>query len=57
MIARSLGVDQDQHRSSHIVFSHPAAGRLSLPAHRPIKPVYIRLFLDFVGIVGETNED
>ena len=57
VIARSLGVDHDQHGTSHVVFRHPTAGRLSVPARRPIKPVYIRLFLDFVGIVGETNED
>jgi hypothetical protein len=55
VIARSLGVDHDQHGTSHVVFRHPAVGRLSAPAHRPIKPVYIRLFVDFIDTVGETK--
>ncbi|MSV34380.1 MAG: hypothetical protein EXQ47_02105 [Bryobacterales bacterium] len=57
VIARSLGIDHDQHGTSHVVFRHSAAGRLSVPARRPIKPVYVRLLVDFVSRVGETNED
>jgi hypothetical protein len=55
VIARSLGIDHDQQGTSHVVFRHSAAGRLSVPAHRPIKPIYIRLFVDFVRSVGETK--
>jgi len=57
VIARSKGIDHDQHGTSHVVFRHAVAGRLSVPAHRPIKPVYIRLFADFIGRIGNTNED
>ena len=57
VIARNMGIDYDQHGTSHAVFRHPSAGRLSVPAHRPIKPVYVRLFVDFVSRAGETNED
>ena len=38
-------------------FPHHNGGRLSVPAHRPIKPVYVRLFIDFVSNVGENHED
>jgi hypothetical protein len=56
VVARSLSVDHDQHGTSHVVFRHSRAGRLSIPAHRPIKPVYIRLFLDFINSVGAQYE-
>ena len=57
VIARSLGIDYDQHGTSHVMFRHSTVGRLSVPAHRPIKPVYVRLFVDFVNTVGEKHED
>lgn len=57
IIADNLGIDHDQHGTSHVVFRHAKAGRLSVPAHRPIKPVYVRLFVDFVNKAGQQNED
>jgi hypothetical protein len=57
VVARRLGIDHDQHVTSHVVFRHAKAGRLSVPANRPIKPVYVRLFVDLVDRVGEPNED
>ena len=57
VIANSLGVDHDQHGTSHVVFRHAQAGRLSVPARRPIKPVYVRLFVELLDKVGEPNED
>jgi hypothetical protein len=56
VIARSLGIDHDQHGTSHVVFRHAGAGRLSVPAHRPIKSVYVRLFLEFISSVPEKYE-
>jgi hypothetical protein len=57
VVAESLGINHDQHGTSHVVFRHANAGRLSVPAHRPIKPVYVRLFVDLVDRTGENNED
>jgi len=57
VIADRLGIDHDQHGTSHVVFRHAKAGRLSVPADRPIKAVYVRLFVDLVDRVGEQNED
>jgi hypothetical protein len=56
-IANNKAIEHDQHGTSHVVFRHPTAGKLSVPAHRPIKPVYIRMFVDFVSRAGEENED
>ena len=57
VVADRLGIDHDRHGTSHVVFRHVNAGRLSVPAHRPIKPVYVRLFVDLVDRVGQQNED
>jgi hypothetical protein len=57
VVADSLGIDHDQRGTSHVVFRHANAGRLSVPAHRPIKPVYVRLFVDLIDRTGENNED
>jgi len=57
VVADRLGIGHDQHGTSHVVFRHAKAGRLSVPAHRPIKPVYVRLFVDLADSAGEQNED
>ena len=57
VVAGRLGIDHDQHGTSHVVFRHAKAGRLSVPAHWPIKPMYVRLFVDFVDRAGQQNED
>jgi len=57
VVAGKMGIDHDQHGTSHGVFRHGKAGRLSVPARRPIKPVYIRLFVEFADKVGDSNED
>lgn len=44
-VAFSLGIEVRSDGGSHRVFSHPVAGALSVPAHRPIKPVYVRQFV------------
>ena len=56
VVADHLGIDYDQDGTSHVVFRHPSAGRLSVPAARPVKPPYVRLFLVFVEKIG-TNDD
>ncbi len=42
---------------SHVVFEHPAvAEALSVPARRPIKPVYIRRFVRFIDALRGRDE-
>jgi predicted RNA binding protein YcfA (HicA-like mRNA interferase family) len=52
-IAKRCGVPVDHDGTSHVVFRHPAAGRLTVPAARPIKPVYIRLFVAYIDRLEE----
>ncbi len=55
VVADSLSIDYDQHGTSHVVFRHAMAGRLSVPARRPIKPVYVRMFVELVDKIGESK--
>ncbi len=42
---------------SHVVFEHPAvAEAVSVPARRPIKPVYVRRFVAFIEAVRASHE-
>jgi hypothetical protein len=54
----------DQHRipyrqpgTSHVVFAPPSRNVLSVPARRPIKPVYVRQFVAMIDAIraNESN--
>ncbi len=47
-VARQNGLDWRHQKSSHCVFVRADGRTLSVPAHRPIKQVYIRKFLELV---------
>jgi len=47
-VAEFCGLDWHQPGGSHVIFRHPNGAMLSVPAHRPIKPVYVRKFLRLV---------
>ena len=55
VVARKHSVEFRQHGTSHVVFRHPKSGMLTVPAARPIKPVYIRQFVQFIDR-GESEE-
>ena len=55
-VARQFGVAVRCDGGSHHVFSHNAvADIVSVPAHRPIKPVYVRQFVALVDKVKESQ--
>ena len=55
-VARTVGVVVRCEGGSHHVFSHPAVPDIvSVPAHRPIKPVYVRQFVALVDRVKESQ--
>jgi hypothetical protein len=42
---------------SHVVFEHPGmAEALSVPARRPIKPIYVQRFVRFIDTVRGAHE-
>jgi hypothetical protein len=50
VVARRFHVEVDGHRgTSHVTFRHPKTGRLTVPKRIPIKPWYVRDFLEFIS--------
>ena len=47
-VARQHGVDWRHEKSSHCVFVRRDGRTLSVPAHRAIKPIYIRKFIELI---------
>ena len=47
-VARQHGIDWRHDGTSHCVFVRPDGKTLPVPARRPIKPIYIKKFLELV---------
>jgi predicted RNA binding protein YcfA (HicA-like mRNA interferase family) len=47
-VAESCGLVCRQPGGSHVIFRHPNGAMLSVPAHRPIKAVYVKKFVRLV---------
>ena len=52
-IADRMNIDYRQPGTSHVTFRTKAGKKLTVPAHKPIKPVYIRQFL---ALIDEQEE-
>ena len=58
VVARRFGVDVDgQGGTSHVTFRHPRAGRTTVPKHIPIKPWYVRDFVEFISRLEDPDHD
>ena len=56
-IAAANGINVRQTGGSHVVFEHPdLIEALSVPAHRPIKPIYIQRFVRFIDAIRSAHE-
>lgn len=50
-VASNVGIQCRKSGGSHVVFHHPSHHlRVTVPASRPIKPVYVALFLELVDL-------
>lgn len=47
-VARKYGVEWRHQKGSHCVFIRDDGRTLPVPAHRPIKPIYIRKFIELL---------
>ena len=47
-VARQNGVDWRHDGTSHCVFVRSDGKTLSVPSHRPIKPIYVKRFVELV---------
>lgn len=53
VIAERNGIAWRNPSGSHLIFLPAKGAILSVPARRPIKPVYIKLFLEMIGRAQE----
>jgi len=55
-VARQHGVEVRSTGGSHHIFSHQSVkDPLSVPAHRPIKAIYIKRFVALINQIQETK--
>ena len=50
-VADRLKIEYRQPGTSHVTFRHPSGSKLTVPARRPIKPVYVKKFLELIDEV------
>ena len=56
-LAEKNGIEVRSHGGSHYIFSHPNVRyHLSVPARRPIKPVYVKQFIELMDTVKELEK-
>jgi len=56
VLSARFGVAYRQPGTSHVTFRSPKATRVTVPAHKPIKPVYIKQFVAMLDELEVTNE-
>lgn len=56
-LALRYGVIWRHDATSHCIFIAPDGRTLPVPARRPIKSIYIMLFVAFIGTIEPTPED
>lgn len=57
VLARRHHVDWRQPGTSHVTFSFPGRSPVTVPAHKPVKPVYIKKFLALLDAIGAKDEE
>ena len=56
-VAAAAGVNVRKSGGSHVVFEHlGVAEALSVPARRPIKPIYVQRFVRFIDAVRGAHD-
>lgn len=51
-VANWAGLEWRQPGTSHVTFRAPNGGSVVVPAHKPIKPVYVKKFVALVDSLG-----
>lgn len=55
-IADRFAIEYRQPGTSHVTFRASNGEKVTIPAHKPIKPVYIKLFIALIDGPGGSNE-
>ena len=55
-VARRYGVTWRQLGTSHVTFRAPSGAKVTVPARKPIKPVYVRQFIALIEHLGAERD-
>ncbi len=55
-VAARFKIEYRQPGTSHVTFRHPSGAKLTVPARRPIKPIYVRKFLELIDEVTHEKD-
>ena len=47
-VANANSIEWRQPGTSHVTFRHPNGNKVTVPTHRPIKPIYVKKFVRLV---------
>jgi predicted RNA binding protein YcfA (HicA-like mRNA interferase family) len=53
ILANKYGIEHRQPGTSHVTFRTQTGKKLTIPAHKPIKAVYIKLFMELITALGD----
>lgn len=56
-LARRHGIEWRQPDTSHVTFSRQGVAPLTVPAHKPIKPIYVSRFVAMIENVRSLDDD
>lgn len=56
-VAKYFGIEHRQPGTSHVMFSYKGKVNLTIPAKKPIKPIYIKLFLKMVEQIQSDRKE
>ena len=57
VLAARHGIEWRQPGTSHVTFSHAGVAPLTVPAHKPIKPVYVSRFVAMIDNLRSRDDD
>jgi hypothetical protein len=55
-VADHFNIGYRQPGTSHVTFRHPSGTKLTVPARRPIKQVYVKKFLELIDEVAHEKD-
>ena len=55
-VAARFHIEHRQPGTSHVTFRHPSGAKLTVPARKPIKPVYVKKFLELIDEVTHEKD-
>jgi hypothetical protein len=56
-VADRFGVPYRQPGTSHVTFAPKIAPNVVVPAHKPIKPIYVRRFVEMIDALSQEGDD